>query len=192
MRSRPSLTLNQEVEDPCGRGGWENARRPQGHDRKQGCGLSTSSSPCGRDSGTLSSSMIAAPVPAVSRASNAKSMFLDDLAQKTKRGQVGRVKAGRIPGGRCYGYDVVPSIDERGQRTINAKEATIVQRIFSEYIKGHSPLEIVAKLNRELVPSPRGGGWNSSTINGSAKRANENAEQPSLYRQDRFQSAAVH
>jgi hypothetical protein len=25
------------------------------------------------------------------------SMFLDDLAQKTKRGQVGRVKAGRIP-----------------------------------------------------------------------------------------------
>jgi site-specific DNA recombinase len=100
------------------------------------------------------------------------SMFLDDLAQKTKRGQVGRVKAGRIPGGRCYGYDVVPSIDERGQRTINAKEATIVQRIFSEYIKGHSPLEIVAKLNRELVPSPRGGAWNSSTINGSAKRAN--------------------
>ena len=27
------------------------------------------------------------------------SMFLDDPAQKTKRGQVGRVKAGRIPGG---------------------------------------------------------------------------------------------
>jgi DNA invertase Pin-like site-specific DNA recombinase len=31
------------------------------------------------------------------------SMFLDDLAQKTKRGQVGRVKVGRNPGGRCYG-----------------------------------------------------------------------------------------
>ena len=100
------------------------------------------------------------------------SMYLDDLAQKTKRGQVGRVRAGRIPGGRCYGYDVVPSIDERGQRTINEKEAAIVQRIFTEYAKGHSPLEIVAKLNREHVPSPRGGAWNASTINGSRKRAN--------------------
>jgi site-specific DNA recombinase len=30
----------------------------------------------------------------------------------------------------------------------------------------------VAKLNRERVASPRGGAWNSSTINGSAKRAN--------------------
>ncbi len=100
------------------------------------------------------------------------SMFLDDLAQKTKRGQVGRVKAGRIPGGRCYGYDVVPSIGERGQRAINEKEAAIVQRIFAEYTKGHSPLTIVAKLNREHVPSPRGGAWNASTINGSRKRAN--------------------
>jgi DNA invertase Pin-like site-specific DNA recombinase len=100
------------------------------------------------------------------------SMFLDDLAQKTKRGQVGRVKAGRIPGGRCYGYDVVPSIDERGQRAINEKEAAIVQRIFAEYTKGNSPLKIVAKLNREHVPSPRGGAWNASTINGNRKRAN--------------------
>lgn len=100
------------------------------------------------------------------------SMFLDDLAQKTKRGQIGRVKAGRIPGGRCYGYDVVPSLDERGQRSINKKEAAIVRRIFAEYVDGCSPLEIVAKLNREGVRSPRGGAWNASTINGSPKRAN--------------------
>ena len=43
------------------------------------------------------------------------SMFLDDLAQKTKRGQVGRVKAGRIPGGRCYGYDVVRDGQDGGR-----------------------------------------------------------------------------
>ena len=54
------------------------------------------------------------------------SMFLDDLAQKTKRGQVGRVKAGRIPGGRCYGYDVVRDGDDRGRRVINEAEANIV------------------------------------------------------------------
>ena len=54
------------------------------------------------------------------------SIYLDDLAQKTRRGQVGRVKAGRIPGGRCYGYDVVRESDDRGRRTISEAEAEIV------------------------------------------------------------------
>ena len=58
-------------------------------------------------------------------------LFLKDLAQKTRRGQMGRVKAGRIPGGRSYGYDVIPSVDDRGRRVINAKEADIVRRIVS-------------------------------------------------------------
>jgi site-specific DNA recombinase len=62
------------------------------------------------------------------------SIDLDDLAQKTRRGQVGRVKAGRIPGGRCYGYDVVREGDERGRRTVNEAEAEIVRRIFREYV----------------------------------------------------------
>lgn len=100
------------------------------------------------------------------------SFFLDDLAQKTRRGQTGRVKAGRIPGGKCYGYDVVPSIDEKGQRKINSREAEIVRRIFSEYIQGYSPLEIVSRLNREGVPAPRGSAWSTSTINGNASRGN--------------------
>ncbi len=100
------------------------------------------------------------------------SMFLDDLALKTKRGQVGRVKAGRIPGGLCYGYDVVPSIDERGQRTINEAEAAIVRRIFDEYIAGRSGLKIATDLNAEKIPAPRGGTWCSSVINGNTKRGN--------------------
>jgi hypothetical protein len=100
------------------------------------------------------------------------SMFLDDLALKTRRGQVGRVKAGRIPGGKSYGYDLVPSVDERGQRTINEPEAAIVRRIFEEYVQGRKPIDIVSDLNREHVASPRGGAWNLSTIIGSRKRAN--------------------
>jgi site-specific DNA recombinase len=60
-------------------------------------------------------------------------LFLKDLAQKTRRGQMGRVKAGRIPGGRSYGYDVVPSGEDRRQRVINAREAAIVRRIYAEY-----------------------------------------------------------
>ena len=98
-------------------------------------------------------------------------LYLDDLAQKTRRGQIGRVQAGRIPGGRCYGYRVGEGT-ERGVRMINAAEADIVRRIFEEYVAGKSPLAIVAALNREGVKGPRGGQWTSSTINGSHKRAN--------------------
>jgi hypothetical protein len=100
------------------------------------------------------------------------SMFLDDLAQKTKRGQIGRVKAGRIPGGRCYGYDVVRDGQEGGKRTINEAEAAIVRRIYAEYVEGRSPLKIVQALNAEGVPGPRGGHWNVSALIGSAKRRN--------------------
>ncbi|MEL6374615.1 MAG: recombinase family protein, partial [Pseudomonadota bacterium] len=98
-------------------------------------------------------------------------LYLDDLAQKTRRGQIGRVKAGRIPGGLCYGYDV-PAGAEPGTRVINAHEAEIVRRIFNEYVAGHSPLTIAKRLNEDAIPGPRGGLWNSSTLNGSRKRAN--------------------
>ena len=101
------------------------------------------------------------------------SIYLDDLAQKTRRGQVGRVKAGRIPGGKSYGYDLVKDGGEdRGRRTINEAEADIVRRIFREYVDGDSPLAIATRLNAERIPSPRGGQWNASTINGSRKRLN--------------------
>lgn len=100
------------------------------------------------------------------------SLYLDNLAQKTRRGQVGRVKAGRIPGGRCYGYDVVESGADRGQRRINPAEQAIVLRIFQEYVGGASPLAIAGRLNAERIPAPRGGQWNASTINGSRQRLN--------------------
>ena len=100
------------------------------------------------------------------------SSFLDDLAQKTRRGQAGRVRSGYIPGGRCYGYDIVVEGAQRGRRTINGVEAQIVRRIFAEYIEGHSPLAIAARLNAEGLPAPRGGLWNASTLNGSRRRQN--------------------
>jgi len=99
-------------------------------------------------------------------------LFLKDLAQKTRRGQIGRVKAGRIPGGKSYGYDVLKGGDDRGQRIINTIEADIVRRIFKEYGSGKGPLAIVRDLNREKVPGPTGGVWNASTLLGSPKRRN--------------------
>ena len=99
-------------------------------------------------------------------------LFLKDLAQKTRRGQVGRVKAGRIPGGRSYGYDVVPSGEDRGRRVINEREAAIVRRIYAEYAADKGSLAIVKDLNREGEPGPSGGKWNVSALVGSPKRRN--------------------
>ena len=97
--------------------------------------------------------------------------FIVDLRQKVKRGQMGRVRAGRIPGGRCYGYDV-PAGEDRGRRVIDESQAATIRRIFQEYADGRGPIAIVADLNREGVPGPRGGKWNASTLVGSRKRAN--------------------
>ncbi len=35
---------------------------------------------------------------------------------------------------------------------------------------GMAPRQIAARLNRQMVPSPRGGQWNASTINGNRRR----------------------
>lgn len=99
-------------------------------------------------------------------------MFLKDLAQKTRRGQMGRVKAGRIPGGKSYGYDVILSVDDRGRRVINEKEAAIVRRIYAEYVGGVGTMAIVRALNQEGEPGPSGGKWNLSALIGSNQRRN--------------------
>ena len=104
-------------------------------------------------------------------------LFLKDLAQKTRRGQRGSVEAGLTPGGLTYGYDMVRELDAkgelvRGKRAINPEQADVVRRIFREYVSGKSPRAIAADLNREGIPSPRGGHWNASTINGNRARRN--------------------
>lgn len=96
-------------------------------------------------------------------------LFLKDLAQKTKRGQMGALNAGRIPGGKSYGYKATA---EKGVFIIDDDEAETVRYIFNEYVKGHSALTIARRLNNNNVPAPRGGYWNASTINGNPKRGN--------------------
>ena len=104
-------------------------------------------------------------------------LFLKDLAQKTRRGQRGRVEAGKIPGGNSYGYKIVRTLTTdgsvtTGDRAIDEDQAAIVRRIFREYAAGMAPRTIAARLNREGVTGPRGGPWNASTINGSRSRRN--------------------
>ena len=102
-------------------------------------------------------------------------LFLKDLADKTRRGLRGRVENGKSGGGNCFGYDVVyspgPRDDTaRGERKINEEQARVVERIFREYLAGHSPKAIAQRLNREGVKGPTGNGWGPSTIHGNRQR----------------------
>lgn len=103
--------------------------------------------------------------------------YLRDLARKTRRGQRAKFLAGFHAGGRIYGYDLVPewpaglptdqrSADNRlGTRVeINEEQATIVRRIFQDYADGCSQRDIARRLNREHIPSPRGGTWDHTAV----------------------------
>lgn len=104
-------------------------------------------------------------------------LFLKDLADKTRRGQRGRVALGKSGGGNSCGYDVVKQFNERGDpvrgdRTINASEAEVVRRIFRDYVVGKSAKRIAVELNKAGIAAPGGGDWGFSTINGNTKRGN--------------------
>lgn len=98
-------------------------------------------------------------------------LFLKELANKTRRGLVARVKKGFSGGGRCYGYDVIDTgpDGENGVLRIDEAEAEIIRRIFRQYAGGTSPRAIARALNAEGVPGPRSGEWSGSTISGDRR-----------------------
>ena len=103
-------------------------------------------------------------------------LFLKDLAEKTRRGQMGRVAAGKSAGGLCYGYKLAPKIMgggmiERGERRIDEAEAAVVRRIFRCFAEGLSPIAIAKQLNQEGIPGPDGRPWQDTAIRGHAERA---------------------
>jgi len=97
------------------------------------------------------------------------SQYLVDLRTAVRRGNAGVARDGRYPGGKPYGYRIVPGV-RKGVLEIYEPEAEIVRRIFREYAARRSPRAIAGELNRDGIPAPRGKRWNASTINGNAQR----------------------
>jgi site-specific DNA recombinase len=102
-------------------------------------------------------------------------LFLRDLAAKTHRGLRGRVEQGRSAGGKAFGYQVAKEVDAegdrvRGKRLIDADEAIIVRRIYSDFSTGSSPRAIATRLNQEGIAGPGGRPWQDTTIRGHGGR----------------------
>jgi DNA invertase Pin-like site-specific DNA recombinase len=101
-------------------------------------------------------------------------LYLKDLADKTRRGEEGRIRLGRAVGKPSYGYRMVRRLGadgepERGLREIDPIEAAVVRRIFRDYATGQSPLRIARALNQEGVPAPGGRRWYATTIRGTPR-----------------------
>ncbi len=94
--------------------------------------------------------------------------YLRNLSAKTARGMRSNAEKGLATGSRLYGYRSQPG---GGMEIVDA-EAEVIRRIFDLYGAGQSPRAIAAALNAEHIPSPHGGHWNASSINGSRQRRN--------------------
>src|SRR5687767_8376328 len=90
----------------------------------------------------------------------------EEIARKVHRGMKPKAARGRHMGGLPYGYRAVIKrtfdLRDKGKLEIVPEEAKVVTRIYSEYLAGMTPREIAHGLNRDRVPSPRGGKWNAS------------------------------
>lgn len=98
-------------------------------------------------------------------------MFLKQLSDKTRRGNLAVARDGRIPGGNCYGYRVGAG-EKRGLREIDEAQAEVIRRIYADYAAGVSPRAICKALNQDGVKPPRGQEWRVSALVGTASRLN--------------------
>ena len=100
---------------------------------------------------------------------------IDTIRKETKRGLLGNIERGYLAGNLGYGYrtrrtgKVIVDANgrERGEGSVPEiieEEATIIRRIYSDFIGAQSITKIVKALNQERVPSRTGRGWNESTV----------------------------
>lgn len=96
-------------------------------------------------------------------------LYLDDLADKTRRGLAGQLDRGFHAGGRSYGYRTEPVPGSEARRmVIDGREAEVVRWVFQQFADGRSVRAIVHDLNQRGTPSTRGGTWAVSALQGSS------------------------
>ena len=87
------------------------------------------------------------------------------------RGMQAAVLAGRLAGGRAYGYRKTSDRDgSPGMMEIVSEQAKTVRWIMEQFTAGRSSVSLATELNQRGVPGPRGGQWNASTIRGDPKK----------------------
>ena len=88
----------------------------------------------------------------------------EKIAERTMRGKLERARSGRLPQGTgkgCYGYVYNR---KTGKRTIAPDQATVVKRIFTEFLGGTPIVRTANNLNRESIPTLTGGKWYPATL----------------------------
>lgn len=102
------------------------------------------------------------------------SVQLQQIIERTRRGQIGNIMARKVAGGLAYGYRVRPlnaeGKIEPGLREIDPDQAAVIQSIYREYVAGTPVAQIVRRLNRDGIPSPTGKQWGATTIAGHYDR----------------------
>ena len=105
------------------------------------------------------------------------SFYRKEMAAKIKRGLAGQLSRGFATGSITYGYRTVPVVDPSGKQDPNGHpvllgkrpeirevEASVIVRIFQNYASGIGVATIVATLNAETVPGPRGNPWRQGAV----------------------------
>jgi site-specific DNA recombinase len=101
---------------------------------------------------------------------------LESIRSRTREAIRTRVKAGKVAGGACYGYDLVkPSPDVATVAIVNAEQADVIRRIFAEYVAGHGYKSIAITLNNERVRAPKAkkrgtGSWSPGQVRDILRR----------------------
>lgn len=86
-------------------------------------------------------------------------LAVDEIRDRTIRGLQSALDAGKSTGGRAYGYR-----SHDGVRCIDEREAETVRRVFALWCSGEPLHAIARKLNRDGVPSARGGKWSHGAV----------------------------
>jgi hypothetical protein len=105
------------------------------------------------------------------------SLYLKELAKKTKRGLAGQMDRGFSTGARQYGYDKIVVPDPSGRKDaggrliplgtrieVNEEEAKTIRRIFQWAADGVGLTSIVERLNAEGIPGSAGKRWSKGAV----------------------------